>query len=337
MNNLDEKLFDRYLTGECSEAEMEQIFQWLKASDDNRKEWLKLRMVPVKSAFAQFSEEEHVARSYKELRKKQFDRKLLEERITRKITRQWIRYAASILVLIGLSVIFYKYVTDWQHPQMIVVATAENEQAKQVALDDSSRVWLAAGSRIEYPERFGKNERKVSVEGKVYFEVAKDANRPFYVNTETYTVKVLGTSFEVNAFKYSQTSDVTLVDGNVEILDYNNASLCTMQSGQQFEIDKLNNHFALHQVNAALYTSWYEGTLEFDGLTFAEIAKAIERQYKVRIIIDDGIAKNIELVGSLSYKKDIYQMMRAIELVVPIKYHVQTDTVVYIQSKSLNN
>ena len=334
MNDLNEFIFEKYLAGECSEAELNQLIEWFNASEKNRKEWLKLRMVSAKSAYVHFSDPDQIARASKELRKKQFARKLLEEEITRKITLRVMRYAASILILAGLSVIFYKYVTDWQYPQMLIVTVAANEHPKQITLDDSSRVWLSAGSRIEYPERFGKNERKVLVEGKVFFEVAKDAKRPFCVKTDTYTVMALGTSFEVNALRYSQTSDVTLVDGHVEILNHHLAHLCTLMPGQQFETDKLSNSFSLHDVHAEMYTSWYEGKLEFDGLSFAEIAKVLERHYGVRIILDDGIAGDIKLVGSLSFQKDIYQMMRAIELVVPIKYHVQKDTVVYIQSKS---
>ena len=333
VNSLEEEIIERYLAGECSDADMRRIFEWLQASENNRKEWLKLRMVSAQGVFTHSSESEHIARSYKELRKKQNKQKRFEQEISRKITLRLMRYAASILLLAGLSVIFFKYITDWQYPKMIVVATGENEPVRQVMLEDGSQVWLSAGSHIEYPERFRKNERSVSVEGKVYFEVNKDANRPFYVKTETYTVKVLGTSFEVNAFKYSQTSDVALVDGEIEILDHNRAALCALQPGQQFEIDKISNRFTLHRVNAEMYASWHEGKLEFNGLTFAEIVKVLERQYHVRIVLDEGIAKDIRLVGSLNLQKDIYQMMRAIELIVPINYHVQKDTVVYIQAK----
>lgn len=328
MNSLNEKLIESCLAGECSEAEIVQILKWLNASEENRKEWLKLRMVLASNTFKHFSDSEHIAMSYNELLKKQNVRKRLEQ----KIIRRFMRYAASILVLIGMSIIFYKYATDWKYPKIVVVTIGNNENVRQIMLEDSTQVWLSEGSRIEYPERFGKKNRSVTIEGKVYFEVAKDTNRPFYVKTETFSVKVLGTSFEVNSVKFSQTSDVTLVEGNVEILDSNLTSLCTLQPGQQFETDKLNNSFTLHQVNAETYASWHSGQFEFDGLTFAEIIKVLERQYNVLIIIADSIAKDQRLVGSLSYQKDIYQMMRTLELVVPVKYHVQTGTVVYLQS-----
>ena len=333
MDSFDEKLIGKYLANECSDAEMEQILEWLNVSEDNRKEWLKMRIVSARNVYIHFSDAERLACSYKELLRKQDVQKRLIQKITRKTILRFMRYAASILVLIGMSVLFYKYATDWRYPQMVVVTLGDNEHVRHIMLEDSSQVWLSAGSRIEYPKRFWKNKRSVSVEGKVYFEVVEDVNRPFYVKTETYTVRVLGTSFEVNAFKYSQTSDVTLVDGKVEILDQNLATLCTLLPGQQFETDKLNNCFTLHQVNAEMYASWHGGQFEFDGLTFAEVIRALERHYNVRIIIEDSIAKDLRLVGSLSFQKDIYQMMRTLELVAPIRYHMQINTVVYIQNK----
>ena len=333
MINLDEKIVERYISGECSEDELKQIFDWFKESEDNRKEWLKLRMVTAKSNFIQFSEPKHVARSYRELRKEQLDRELLEKKITRKITLRFLWYAASILLLVGLSSISYHYFTSQANSKMLVVSVKANEPVKKISLDDSTRVWISAGSKIEYPEKFGKKERKVSVEGKVYFEVTPDANRPFLVKTDAYTVKVTGTSFDVNAFKYKQLSDITLVQGEVEILNDKLISLCSLQAGQQFEIDKLTNRFDIRVVEAKILASWHSGTLEFDGLTFSEIAKALERQYNVQIILEEGIAKDKKLVGSLSFEKDIHEMMRAIASVIPIKYDIQINTIVRISNK----
>jgi len=144
---------------------------------------------------------------------------------------------------------------------------------------------------------------------------------------------VLGTSFEVNAYKFKQLSDVTLVEGKIEILDPDMASLCSLQAGQQFEMDRLTNNFALRNVDAELLAAWHDGELEFDGLTFAEIAKALERQYNVQIILDNGIANNKKLVGSLSYRKDIQEMMTAIASVIPIKYDIKINTIIHIYKK----
>lgn len=334
MDNLDEKLVERYLAGACTEAEMKQIFNWLGASEVNRKEWLKWRMLPIMSCYNHFSDPEQVDRSWQELKREHAGLNLVEKKITRRITLRFMRYAASILLLTGLSYLFYRYIPFSESPKMVTVAVNGNEPVRQISLDDNTKAWISAGSKVGYPEKFGKKERKVSVEGKVYFEVAPNVKRPFLVTTEDFTVKVLGTSFEVNAYRFRQLSDVTVVEGQVEILDNNFVSLCALHAGQQFEMDKLTNRYRKRQVDAEILTAWHVGELEFDGLTFAEIARALERQYDVQIILENGLAKDRKLVGSLSFQKDIDEMMRAISSVIPIRYDIRINTVVHIYPKN---
>ncbi len=333
MDNLDDKLIGKYFSGACTEAETEQILRFLNASEENRREWLKLRMVSAESNFARISDPEHVDRSYRELRKEKATRERLEKEIVRKITLRVVRFAASILLLVGVSYASYKVVSDRVYPEMLTVATGTNEPVREILLGDSTRVWLSAESKIEYPKRFSEKDRNVSVEGKLYFEVAKDSRRPFFVKTADYTVKVLGTAFEITSFKDARLSDVILAEGSVEVLKNDLSTLCLLQPGQQFELNRQTGRFRLNEVDAEVYTGWRGGKLEFDGMTFAEIAKVLERHYNVRIVLADGIAKEQRLVGSLSFEKDIHEMMKTIEQVVPIKYNVAVDTVVFIQSK----
>jgi ferric-dicitrate binding protein FerR (iron transport regulator) len=95
----------------------------------------------------------------------------------------------------------------------------------------------------------------------------------------------------------------------------------------------MTNNFTKRNVDAELLATWHGGELEFDGLTFAEIAKALERQYNVQIILEKGIDNNKKLVGSLSYEKDIHEMMRAIASVISIRYDIQINTIVHIYSQ----
>jgi ferric-dicitrate binding protein FerR (iron transport regulator) len=333
MNNLDEKIFEKYLSGTCTEAEMNKLCQWFEASEENRKEWLKIRMALVKKRYTISSEPKHLQSSYIEIRQQQQEYEKLKKRITRKIMQRFATYAACFLLLIGVSFAFYKSVKEYINPPMVVVAVEKGQPAQRIVLGDSTAVWISANSRIEYPKKFSKKERTVFVEGKVYFDVSEDINCPFYVKTESYMVKVLGTFFEVNSYKGERFSDVILVQGSVEILNYNMASLCILRPGQQFQLNKKNNRFQLNEVNVELFTNWHNGKIEFDGMTFGEILEGLERYYNVQLVLEADINKEEKLVGSLSLEKDIYEMMRTIEQVIPIKYEIQTNTVVYIQSK----
>lgn len=330
MKELDEQIIKKFFDGSCSESEMELLCQWFEESEDNRKEWLKFRLAFMKGEFNRLSDPEHLRTSLDELKKKQQEYEMMVKRITRRIVLNFIKYAACILLLIGISIAGYKSVQSILDPKTIILAVAKDEPTRKVLLEDSTMVWISAGSRLEYPQRFSSQERSVSVEGKAYFEVFKDKQRPFFVRTDAYAVKVLGTSFEVNSFKGKRFSSVVLVEGSVDILNKNEAALCKLHPGQQFELDRDNNHFNLTDVDVDFYTSWRKGKIDFDGMSFKEILKGLEHYYNVQIVLDEGINMNEQFVGSLTLKKDIHEMMKMLERVMPFKYKVQTNTVIYI-------
>jgi transmembrane sensor len=84
-----------------------------------------------------------------------------------------------------------------------------------LTLGDGTKVWVNANSRLNFPSRFAEKERRVELEGEAYFEVAKDASRPFYVKSKGAEIKVLGTHFNVAA--YSNQATTTLLEGSVEV------------------------------------------------------------------------------------------------------------------------
>lgn len=334
MEKLDEKIIERYLRGECSETEMNRILEWLNISEENRKEWLKLRLVPGIMSYERLSDPEYLEQAYNELLKEKALRGKLEREITHKVLRKFVRYAAAILIILGVSYFSFVRVSGLLYPEMMVLTVDESEAVKQLILFDSTKVWLSSGSKITYPGRFSGKERKVSVEGKVFFETARDEKRPFLVEADGFTVKVLGTSFEVNSQAHSNRSDVILVEGKVEILNRNNSSvICQLTAGQKFELDKRRDEFDLDYVDAGMYTAWRSGVLEFDDMSFAQIVRVLERHYNVRIVVKENMAIDQHLVGSLSFEKDIYEMMKTFAHVVPINFNVESDTVVYITSK----
>jgi Fe2+-dicitrate sensor, membrane component len=333
MNILDEQLIDKFLNGNCSELEVEEILRWINESDENKNELLKLKIIKAKGIYNNHSRHDHIDRSLKELQRMNDYKERIRQEVTRKVKLRFVRYAASILLVIGISLGAFLGVHDYLNPEMIVVAVEANAPARKVILDDKTQVLVSGNSRIEYPNKFSRGERKVSVTGKVFFNVAKDAKRPFLVETDDYIVKVLGTSFEINSFKNKTLSDVILESGSVEVLRKDSQPICRLEPGQQFEYDKTKGLFTVNQIDTKAYTGWTSGTLEFDGLSFVEIVKILERHYNVRVVLDERVNKEQKFVGSLSFEKNIQEMMKTIEHVTSVKYHVEIDTIVYIYSE----
>lgn len=333
MENLDDKIIANYMSGTCTDAEMEELRQWFAASDANKKEWLRMRMALIKGRHDDFAEPEKVESGYGEVVSWHIEKGDMEREITRKVTLRLFKYAASILILIGVGIGSYTFIKNYMTPKMLMFAVADGQPAQKLTLSDSTAVWVSANSSVEYPEKFGRGSREVAVKGRAYFDVKHDENRPFLVKSKGYTVKVLGTAFEVNAYDDERFSDVTLVRGRVNILGEGDKTLCALRPGQRFELDKRSKKYELKDVNAALLTGWHSGKMEFDGMTLGEIVDGLEHYYNVQLVLAPNVNKNERLVGSLSVKPGIQEMMKTIGQVLPIKFEVQTGTVVYVKSK----
>lgn len=168
-------------------------------------------------------------------------------------------------------------------------------------LSDGSKVWINAKSSIKYPVTFGTDERVVYASGEIYLEVAKDASRPFYVVTNDLKVKVLGTSFNVNAYEDENFVAVTLVEGKVAAYTTDNSYELTPD--RQLYFDKQSHTGQIRQINVQDIISWKDGRYIFKGQTLSEVAKVLERWYEVQIVFKDQLHAD-EIYTGIVYKEE---------------------------------
>lgn len=105
-------------------------------------------------------------------------------------------------------------------------------QISELVLADGTKVWLNAGSKISYPPNFSSRQRSLHLTGEAFFEVRKDQKNPFLVHTKTMDIKVLGTSFNVDAYGENQFVKTTLVKGKAEIQNKTGQKIAAMVPGQ---------------------------------------------------------------------------------------------------------
>ncbi|KAA0992092.1 FecR family protein [Dyadobacter aurulentus] len=175
---------------------------------------------------------------------------------------------------------------DFSDVQLLTLATPNGGQY-QLSLPDGSRVWLNAASSITYPSAFTGGKREVTLRGEAYFEVTKDAAKPFIVDTEMQRVKVLGTSFNINAYSNENLSKTTLLTGSVRVNarsdndDLRNEKV--LKPGQQSIIGDNGRTVAVLEVDPTTAVAWKNGLFDFHGLNIEEAMKQIERWYDVRV------------------------------------------------------
>ncbi len=156
-----------------------------------------------------------------------------------------------------------------------------------IILPDNSKVWLNAESSIRFPVSFTGTERKVEITGEVYFEVARDINKPFRVSTGNITVEVLGTSFNIRAYSDETTVTTTLVEGSVEIATAGTSR--SLVPGQQARSDNSGVLAVEDGVDVDEIIAWKNGIFLFNSENIEEIMKQIGRWYDVKVVFEGEI------------------------------------------------
>ena len=191
----------------------------------------------------------------------------------------------------------------------------------KVTLDDGTRVWLNAQSSLRYPTSFsGGKERVVELKGEAYFEVAHNSKQPFIVNTAIQKVKVLGTSFNINAYANENRTITTLVTGRVQINDKSDRKLNILTPLQQASND--GTSVAVENVDTDLYTAWKEGTFRFRSTPLPVALRQIERWYDLEIDYKD-IPENIKIHASISRDSNLSTVLHALEKITGLKFNVK--------------
>lgn len=190
------------------------------------------------------------------------------------------------------------------------LATPRGGQYK-IVLPDGSRVWLNAGSSLRFPVSFAATERRVELEGEGYFEIQRDAARPFVVHTDDARVKVLGTHFNISAYKEDKEWTTTLLEGAVEVSS-KNGDRAMLRPGQQANLAE-DRRINLQTVDAAISVAWKNGYFDFRRASVKDIMKQFSRWYDIDVVYDGAIADD-EYVGKIRRGVTLKQALNMLEM-----------------------
>lgn len=193
-------------------------------------------------------------------------------------------------------------------------------QMSQITLSDGTKIWMNSGTVLRYPEQFGANNRSVAIDGEAYFEVTKMDYSPFTVNTADMKVQVLGTSFNLSAYKEDASTSVTLVEGKVAIQNNSGNTLAQLAPGQMGTKNKNLATVAVQNVKTSSYKAWTEGKIYFDDESLDKIAAKLNRWYNVDISFANQKLKSHRFTGTILKNKPVDQIMQALELLSPITF-----------------
>ncbi|WP_126246678.1 FecR family protein [Chitinophaga rhizosphaerae] len=192
------------------------------------------------------------------------------------------------------------------------IATSKGRQFT-VTLPDGSKVWLNAASSLRFPVAFNGGERAVELSGEGYFEVAKDAAKPFRVKVPgKLDLEVLGTSFNVNAYANERNSYTTLVTGAVRIAQAGNAAgAMVLRPGEQLQAGG-NGMEVIPGANLDKAVAWKNGLFNFDGAGLRDMMRQLERWYDLEVVYE-GNVPDVVFFGEMSRKLKLSDVLSGLE------------------------
>jgi ferric-dicitrate binding protein FerR (iron transport regulator) len=193
----------------------------------------------------------------------------------------------------------------------------------RIDLPDGTRVWLNAASSLAFPASFaGLDERSVELTGEAYFEVAKDAGKPFKVISNAHTVEVLGTHFNINAYNDEPDIKTTLLEGAVRV----NGSM--LRPGQQSVL--ANGRLSIRNAETDMETAWKNGEFIFNGQDFKTVMRTISRWYDVDVVYEYD-PKPFRIGGEVSRSRSITEVLKMLEVTGGVKFKLEGRTIKVIR------
>jgi transmembrane sensor len=205
--------------------------------------------------------------------------------------RNWA-IAASLLFLMSLSFFIYQSSVNTIIKQY---ATKPGEHAK-IILSDGTKIWLNAESRLRYPAKFKGDTREVYLTGEAFFDVAKDKKHPFIIHTDKMDTKVLGTSFNVQAYPDQTTQEVSVLTGRVNVKSTVTEENVYVTPGQKVVFKSQSNKLkAFTDIPVNSISLWRKNIIVFEDAPLPEVIATINRNYNVTIEIGNKNLNNLKI------------------------------------------
>ena len=287
----------KFFEGKASPKEQRLIGQWLDESEKHKEVLVRERMVFDAMIVSGGITDRQSVQS----RKKR----------TRVVFMELLRVAAVILVMFLVG--GYIYVRKMEEIRLANnIVTVPVGQRVNLQLPDGTSVWLNASSEIIYPAYFSGSTREIHLNGEAYFEVEHNASKPFIVHTETFDIKVLGTKFNVEAYKGMEGFTTALMEGSVEVTDRKNKD----KSVRLYPAQKVafrNGDLCKSPIDNYDVYRWREGLICFKETRFADLMRQLEKNYGVRILINNEAVKEKVFSGKFRTTDGIDNALRLLQ------------------------
>lgn len=346
---MDSKLIARYLAGNCSQKEREEVKQLAEASPANRKLMKEYRHI--------WEASESEAEAYELMFNVEQDWKKLQQRIipdtvgvtdTHKsknnlISKQLhsrmaqiMRVAVVVIIAALIGIITYQNfyspsVVETVEPTLREIVTQKGQLAN-LKLSDGTTVRLNADSKLMLPNVFESDKREVFLEGEAFFDVAENPEKPFLIHSGDALVKILGTSLGVRSYPEDTRVSVVVKEGRVSLSSRKESGISNeaiLSPGQLGVLSLADRQITTQKVqDMELYLSWTEGYLKFKNTPMKEVAAQLERKYDIDVELTNDKIAHLRLTAVLK-SRSIRNVLDVISASLGVDYVFNQQKVIF--------
>lgn len=274
------QILKKYLLGKTSQPENQAVETWFSSMEDEQ---------PIR-----LSDQERQA-TQEEIWNR-ISPALVTARL--RVLPRWFKVAAWAAVVAGIiiTVVLFNQPAKTDKPVFTEIST-KNGEKRTIAISDGSKLTLNAGTTIHVYNDFSEERRVDLVDGEVFFDVARDINKPFRIGSNGLTISVLGTSFNVSNYSGLRKMSVGVVTGKVGITK-NNDTLGILQKADELVYNKELQTYEIIPINESMLV-WREGTLVINDLNFDEMAFLMQKNFGINITAEDIKVKTTRYTSNL--------------------------------------
>ena len=323
-------LLKKYVNGECTPEELKLIDQWFSSHEDN----------PDDDRLVDLYERENLETRMFERIKANVELKA-DAPEPSSLATTWYRAAAAIVILMvaGLGIYLYNEKGLFTENSVagpipkILNVTNNTDAVMRKVLSDGTVIVLQPKGSLQFLEAFPVDKREIVLRGEAFFEVTKDKNRPFIINTGDVTVKVLGTSFNVRAYEGAKEISVAVKTGKVSVYakgddvytkQKDSSKEIILTPNQEVVYNTINENFSKKIVDdpQIILEKPTLFAMEYDETPVAKIFQVIEENYGIDIVYDDKVLSACSLTTSMS-EEGLYERIEIICQAIGARYEMK--------------
>lgn len=309
-------LITKYFEGEITAAERKSLFSMIQTDEKLRKDFSSVQNLYALSSWLPNENDEFEAvdklAAFKQIhcRRKRYPIHI-------------IKHAAGYAAAICITILSTWMVMNDREPAEEMVTyeefTTPSGQRAMVKLHDGTTVWLNARSTLRYPNHFAREERKVELDGEAFFDVEHNEHKPFVVSTEKLDIKVLGTKFNVFAYKGREEFNTALLEGSVKVYERMNEEKALFMNPNEC-VELKDNKLVKRPMGNTDFLLWKEGIYAFDDVPFEDIIKKFELYYDIVITVNNSKLMKYKFSGKFRQRDGVESALRTLRKVYYFTY-----------------